>query len=312
MRTASGRIVILFAMALFLILEGCAMSPSSRRPRISLEAVPGGPGRGPIIHVDQRRTLSFEDLITRLRRADVVFLGEVHDNAEHHLIQTQVLQALMSTPGRYALGVEFLQRPHQQLLDQYVKGALSEKAFLDRLNWKQAWGFDYHLYRPLMQLAREKAARIVGLNAPREIVRKVARKGLEGLSAEDRRRVAREIDLQNEDHRAYVRRTFEFHPHGDLSSFEYFYQAQCTWDETMAETVAAYLTGDRRKMVVIAGNGHLAFRFGIPERVVRRIPLTTATLLPLPLQKGGEIQAGIADFVWLTRAGTRDPRAGAR
>jgi len=43
------------------------------------------------------------------------------------------------------------------------------------------------------------------------------------------------------------------------------------WDETMAESAAKYMQANPEKtFVVIAGNGHLEYGYGIPDRVKRR------------------------------------------
>jgi membrane-associated protease RseP (regulator of RpoE activity) len=77
--------------------------------------------------------------------------------------------------------------------------------------------------------------------------------------------------------------------------FEYFHQAQILWDETMAESIATFLT-DRPDyhMVVLAGSGHLSYGAGIPKRVYRRIGKDYAIILPDP---GEPLEQGLADFI---------------
>lgn len=54
--------------------------------------------------------------------------------------------------------------------------------------------------------------------------------------------------------------------------FERFFAAQVLWDETMAEAIAnAYRDAPDRQIIVIAGRGHIAYNFGIPNRVQRRV-----------------------------------------
>ena len=38
-----------------------------------------------------------DDLIARMAEADIVLLGEVHDNADHHAIQARIIAALESS-----------------------------------------------------------------------------------------------------------------------------------------------------------------------------------------------------------------------
>jgi len=84
---------------------------------------------------------------------------------------------------------------------------------------------------------------------------------------------------------------------GDIAprNFEYFHQAQILWDETMADTIASFLAErPDYHLVVLAGNGHLAYGSGIPKRTYRRIAKDYAIILPDP----GELpEPGVADFI---------------
>ncbi len=63
----------------------------------------------------------------------------------------------------------------------------------------------------------------------------------------------------------------------------------------MAETVSLYLQAHpERKMVVLAGSGHLMYGSGIPQRVERRLGEAGVVVLP-----GASItvEPGVADFV---------------
>lgn len=56
------------------------------------------------------------------------------------------------------------------------------------------------------------------------------------------------------------------------AGFNRFFAAQVLWDETIAEAIAtAYQANPDRQIVVIAGRGHIAYNFGIPNRVERRV-----------------------------------------
>ncbi len=64
----------------------------------------------------------------------------------------------------------------------------------------------------------------------------------------------------------------------------------------MAESAAAYLTANPgRRMVVLAGAGHLLFGSGIPKRLERRTHATYAIVL----NSGVEAEPQIADYILL-------------
>ncbi len=303
------RALIFLTAAVAIALSGCMTTRPPMFPSFTVSGSPGSFRIGQIVDMEKARAVHFDELITALSGCDVIFVGESHDNPEHHLIQVQILQALADRAGDHlAIGMEFFQRWQQEAIDQYLQGVISEDTFLDAVNWKESWGFDYFLYRPLMLLSKERGLRVLALNAPSGIVRKVARSGLSGLTVEERDQIAKEIDLTNEAHRAYVREAFEGHEHTDLKQFERFYEAQSVWEETMAETISRHLTSSGGRMVIFSGNGHIAHKFGIPARTLRRIPLTVATLVLHPASGQEEVDSDLADFVWITaRCSPRPP-----
>lgn len=290
------------------VLTGCAGAPHPhRRPSAGLPGVEGRFHVGQIIHLDSGRPLSFTQFVDRIAKQDAVFVGEVHDNPDHHLIQVQILQSLMDRHGRVTAAMEFFQVQQQAVLDDYLSGVTDEDQFLEAVDWSRTWGFDYRLYRPLMLLLRQGGSHVLAINAPSGIVRKVARSGLESLAPDERGMLAERIRLDHQGHREYLLETYRLHTHPDLKVFEYFYQAQCAWEDTMAENLARYLQTHQERVVVFSGNGHIIYRFGIPERTLDRTRVSVATVLLQPLGEPVTLSPDMADYVWLTS----DSRAGA-
>ncbi|MEM6787095.1 MAG: ChaN family lipoprotein [Myxococcota bacterium] len=85
------------------------------------------------------------------------------------------------------------------------------------------------------------------------------------------------------------------HHHGGMNP-EFFYAAQVTWDESMADGAARWLTRNDRRVVIIAGNGH-CHRAAVPNRVERRRP--GRRVLSILLQNGpdGAMPHTESDFV---------------
>ena len=87
-----------------------------------------------------------------------------------------------------------------------------------------------------------------------------------------------------------------------------FYEAQCSKDETMAESIARELTSIRGRGVVYHVNGafHSDYGLGTAERVRRRMPdvrqlVITAVPVPNPGTAVVGTHAGKADYVIFTR-----------
>ncbi|MFZ7113436.1 MAG: ChaN family lipoprotein [Desulfatiglandales bacterium] len=290
---------VLIASALF-ILQGCAAMKRTPPPIVTIHDVSGRFWIGQIVDLRVGKAVTFDELIEHISSVELIFLGEVHDNPEHHLVQVQVLQALAACCAPVDLAMEAFQKSMQDSIDGYLQGEMSEAEFLDIIDWKTSWGYDYHLYRPLLLWAKENASRILAVNAPIAVVRKVARKGLEGLEPAERRTIAAEIDLDQSAHREYLRRAYDKHRHNELDSFDHFYEAQCVWEETMAENISNYLEDGENKLVVIAGNGHLVNKYGIPDRTRKRLQRSMITILPYPIHGQEIIERGVADYIWLT------------
>ena len=61
-----------------------------------------------------------------------------------------------------------------------------------------------------------------------------------------------------------MKQVFNQHHAKGIESFEFFYAAQCMWEDTMAESVALNIEDDQ--MIALARNGHIIRKFGIPDR----------------------------------------------
>jgi len=284
----------------FFIMQGCAGTKRSGPITVKVSGISGHFRIGQIVDLKKGKVLPFEKFIDEIASKEIIFIGEVHDNPEHHLIQLQILQALMDAYGPLTIAMESFQKPQQPYIDQYLKGDLTESDFLEEVNWRGGWGLDYHLYRPLMLLAKQNRSKVLAINAPYDIVRKIARHGIESLDETERKNLAKEIDLTNKSHRAYLQNAFKHHTHIDLKKFDYFYEAQCVWEDTMAQNLAEYLNKNRRKLIVISGNGHIINRFGIPDRTIKRSPVSIVTVMPYPINENVVLKKEIADYVWLT------------
>jgi uncharacterized iron-regulated protein len=290
-----------FALSLFILsMCGCAGNRPIMIPAAKVEGLARPFYPGHIISLPEGKIISFEDLIGHLREKRLVFVGEVHSRPEDHLMEVQILQALMAGKSRPDVAMEFFQETQQQAIDRYLEGKTDETAFLKEAHWYRNWGFPYLFYRPLVLAAKENQRKLLAINAPPKIVTKVAEQGLDALSPQERDQIARHIDLSNQDERAFLEKIHRLHAHEDLKNFEYFYQAQCVWEDTMAENIADFLKTHKGSLVVFAGNGHILNRYGIPDRVIRRISIPMATVVIHAVDPQSTFKKNAADFVWLT------------
>lgn len=248
---------------------------------------------------------SNQEFLVDLTQADVIYLGETHTDEADHIAQLEIITAMHAARGDIAIGLEMFQRPFQSVLDQYIAGELTEAELVEQSEYETRWGFDWELYAPIMRYAQSNQIPLIALNTPREITKKVARQGLSSLEGDDFQHIPPldDIDTSDENYQAMVAQVFGHHGgHGHSGpSFENFFAAQVLWDETMAEGIADYVTAaPETQVIVLAGEGHIVFDFGIPSRVERRLgeDLVSHSVLLNPMSTAPEL----ADFFWISDA----------
>ncbi|MEM9162227.1 MAG: ChaN family lipoprotein [Cyanobacteria bacterium P01_F01_bin.4] len=253
-----------------------------------------------------------------LAQADVVYLGESHDQPDDHLMQRLLIDVLYNrhlaaqTVGegvkRFAIALEMFQSPFQPLLDQYVAGEISEADLREQSEYDTRWGFPWEYYAPILRFARAHQIPLLALNAPVEVTNQVARKGLESLSEQQQQWVPSELDLAEPQYEQLLQRFYqEIHVnHSNSSDFERFFLIQTLWDETMAAGIAEFLKLHQgAQVVVLSGQGHIVYDFGIPNRVARQLgaqPLAQRTVLltPEPDDFALETNLPLADYLWFS------------
>jgi uncharacterized iron-regulated protein len=236
----------------------------------------------------QEEPIPFGTLIDRLLEVDLVCIGETHDSDLNHRVQHQIIKALFARDERLGVGLEMFQRPFQDALDRYGRGVLAEEAFLKATEYRQRWGFAWGLYRPLVDFCRRNGVPLAALNAPKELTSRLSQVGHSGLTDEEKRQLG-PIDFQLARHREYwYERLAALHGQKDAPAEqkERSYQVMATWDDYMAASAAAFQKDHHlRRLVVLAGSGHIERGFGIPERTCKR---TGGKALTVGIQVGGE------------------------
>ena len=305
--------IFLWMALLFFTTFSLSCVQKALPPWVSMiREITGPVGSEEIFKLPEGEKRSFSQLLEELDRSRVLFVGESHDQIEHHRIQVSLLRELVTQGKEIAIGMEMFEKSSQPVLDRWSQGLMAEDEFLKETKWDLTWRMDYNLYKGILDEAKKHRLKLIGLNVQRDLVRKVAEQGIEGLSSEDRAKLP-EMDLSDRAHRAYVRSVYKDHQEGSAKDLERFYQAQCLWDEGMAETLSEFLRlpENREKVVfVFAGSGHVIFDFGIPKRFFRRTPLPFKTLI-LKERKNNigadpdirftSVSQPLGNYLWITR-----------
>lgn len=283
----------LLCAALVAVLSGPAFA--AEPPRVRVYATASG------------KTITFDELAAAIATdADVVFVGEQHDDPATHQAEAALLEALHKRRPRVAVSLEMFERDVQTALDAYLAGTIAEKEFLATARpWKN-YPTDY---RPLVEYAKANGLPVLAANVPRRIASKAsastALAALAALPAGDAQWAATEVYAPRDRYWLRFLETMRGHVGTDEKSVERFYEAQVLKDETMAETIARQLQRGAAQRVLVAhfnGSFHSDFGEGTALRVRRRAPAAAAvvvTIIPVEdVEKAdGAAEAGRADYI---------------
>ncbi len=262
---------------------------------------------------------SIDDVVAAMAAVEVVFVGETHDDPTGHFLEVELLrlayQAIGSDstvegePRSVALSLEFFQRDAQPILDEYLAGLITEKAFLAASRPWPRYDTDY---RPLIEFAKELGLAVVAGNAPRRYANRVTRLGRESLNALGHDAIATLAPLPyGQPSKAYRDQWIQVimevmeeegmkcgkpivdstpadsaaaggqhqSAHGNMGNQ---LQSQVLWDATMAYWINDQLVRRPDDLVLhMVGSFHVARGTGIPEQLERYRPGTSSVIVML-------------------------------
>jgi uncharacterized iron-regulated protein len=234
----------------------------------------------------------FEAMLADLSRADVIFVGEQHDDPNTHRLEAAILDGLKRRGVAVTLSLEMFERDVQPALDAYLAGTSSSEEFLKSARPWPRYATDY---QPLVELAKASGWPVIAANVPRRHATAAAKGGspaIDALSPEERGMVARDLQCPLDAYFDRFAQTMEGHPvpfseklsaEERRANTERYYFSQCVKDETMAEAIAA-AAGRPGPVVHVNGAFHSDFNLGTAERVRRRLEgrrVVVVSILPV-------------------------------
>lgn len=225
----------------------------------------------------QGRRLTLSELAPELRGNRIVLVGEQHTDEEHHRAQLRVIQALVHSGARVAVGLEMFRRDSQPTLDRWTAGNIGPREF--EAAYYDNWNYPWDAYRAIFEYARGQGLPMIGLNVSRDVTRQVARGGFQSLTEAQRGQLPEVTCSIDEEYLRYIRSVYGAHAHGNMN-FTYFCEAQMIWDVAMAVHALDYLKANPDATVVIlTGVGH-AQKGAVPRQIRLRSPVPVAVMLP--------------------------------
>lgn len=295
--------------ALFLTLAvGCTSCDSLEQDRGSFQLpVPAAGARIKPGTFDLGDPRKVDELTGKLTEKRALFIGEIHDQPQHHQNQLRLIRNLHARYPYIAIGVEYFQQPFQTHLNDYIAGYIDEREMLIRTEYFKRWKLDYRMLQPILGFARDNRIPVLALNISDEIHHKVFNGGLSNLTPEERARIPDDIQPIGNDYRNRLKTIFNVHPEGN--TFDTFVEGQQLWDEAMADVAANYLKDHPQTLlVVLAGLGHMMYGDGIPKALNRRLG-GHYSAVAINGKQFGEYP-GIADFILAAPGGAGLPKPG--
>lgn len=252
---------------------------------------------------------NLEAVVEAAVNADVVFLGEMHDDAVAHALQLEIFKRVHAKVGsdrNLILSLEMFERDTQIVLDEYMTGQISETHLITSA---RAWPNYKTDYRPLIEFAKDKKLTVVAANAPRRYVNMVSRGGRPALNSLSRQAKSWLAPLPFAQPSAAYSAKFRslMSGSGEASmGLDNILASQALWDATMADSVAKALKRKRDPLVLhLNGSFHTENRLGTVEHLNQYRRRAKSVVITMRYEKDFKNfdktkHASLGDFVILT------------
>lgn len=218
----------------------------------------------------ERRSLASEEAFDLLAEADLVILGETHDNPDHHRFQADALAALAARGRHPSVVFEMIPQGLQPRLDAHLRAHPDDIDGLGAaVDWEQRGWPDWRIYQPIAEVAAEHGLELRAGALDDDVQRLLTRQGADALGEDERNRLGLMHELSPEaaaslDETLYLAHC-ELIPREALPAMRLIQWAR---DGAMAHAVETAI--ERGPAVLIAGAGHARHDWGVPAQLSAR------------------------------------------
>ncbi len=240
----------------------------------------------------------FTAMMKEAGKSEIIFFGELHDNAIAHWLELQVAKELFAQKNFLTIGMEMFEVDNQIILDEYISGLIDEKLLLHEA---KVWDNYKSDYKPLVEFARENKQRLLATNVPRRYANMVFKKGIEQLNFlpdEAKKWIAPlpiAIDVTLPGYKSMIE---QMGGHGPAGSAENMAKSQAVKDATMAHFI---LKNKGSSFLHVNGSYHSQNQEGILWYLKRADPKLKIIVLQTVEQKEikelEDSNKGLADFI---------------
>ncbi len=213
-----------------------------------------------------------------VEKADVVYVGETHDDATHHEYELELIRGLLQRKMKFAIGWEMFDETQQSSIDAWASHKISLKELLVKADFQERWGIYSPVYEQILRTTEKANIHNLALNAPPGLARKIARG--EPLTAEEMTMLPVGFIADAGAYKNFVSLIGE-HPGVKETDRRRYFEAQNVWDQTMASRILEFKRRNPKvKLVVLTGRGHVFGGYGIPFYLKQKANLQQLVLLP--------------------------------
>lgn len=280
------------------------------------------PLAGKIWSAKTKGFVSTSEYADALREADIILLGENHDNPDHHRLQAWAVAQIAGGQRKGALIFEMI-GPDEAGAIATVGGEKDAKDAAARLGravrWEDRGWPAWRMYEPIARAAYQAGFTIHAGDASQAMLREVAKEGFQALGAQERSRLGLQNGLDAALSDALLEELFDGHCRMlEKAKLGPMANVQRLRDATLADNAAQAQPGEG-VAVLIAGNGHVRADRGVPRYLQHRadaprvlsvmhVEVQDAVREPEALVSKAPDGSPAADFFWFTPAANRgDP-----
>ena len=213
-----------------------------------------------------------------VEKADVIYVGETHDDPAHHEYELELIRGLLGRKVKFAVGWEMFDETQQSSIDAWASQKISLEQLLVKTDFQKRWGIYSPIYEQILRITEKANLRNLALNAPSELVRKIAR--AEPLTAKELALLPSGFAADSGAYKNFVALIGE-HPGVEKTDLRRYFDAQNVWDQTMANRILEFKRRNpKAKLVVLTGRDHVFGGYGIPFYLRQKADLKQLVLFP--------------------------------
>ncbi|XXQ68096.1 ChaN family lipoprotein [Neisseriaceae bacterium B1] len=236
--------------------------------------------QGKIIASATQQTLTPEQLANELARADIVLIGEQHDNIAHHDIQQWLLEHTAAQRLSGSVVLEMLTPEQQTAIDEVQTwlnqdGKTGKRSLAAKIQWNHAW--DWGQYQNLMYTLLHQKARVLAGNPSKTALQQNQNFVPQGKASSD----------------GQVRNALTQLIQNHHSNTQHLLAQQQYKDHTMSQVLLVA----PKPAWLLAGNIHVSKQLGVPLHL-RDHNFSGSLKVLILADKNSEVSAAHADYIW--------------